>query len=193
MKILDAWINDPTLMGTIKPPVLHVAVDSMPDETIPQETFFGGEWSAGKYGPFVKYANMHESVDAGDFNIKFRGRFPPVVDIVLTLVRVLEDDTETEEDIEGFSLPLNRARQLVRRHDSSWRLLLNDRAASDEGKLLWLPVQTHPVCRRMLRNEVCGRVPTRTIRVMGTDLPMCEDHIREHNENQAARRTAKAS
>lgn len=186
MKITYAWVDDPTLRGELKPPQLCVEVDEKPDVTIEPRTFEGG-WSCGKYGPFVKYTAL-EPATAGDFNIRFRNRFPVVVDITL----FIGDRDKT--GLTGFSLPLTRARQLVRKWDPEWRLLISDRAA-EGGDLLWLPVQTDPKCRHYspASKTLCERVPTKTVRVKNIDLALCADHLRYHNESMAAKRAAKAS
>lgn len=181
MKITNAWIDDPTMHGDMARPRLCVEVTNKPDVTIEPEAFAGG-WSVGKYGPFVKF-DAPDAVDAGDFNIRFRNRFPVVVDVTLFI-------EGGEEYVDLLSLPLTRARQLVRKYDPNWRLLVSDRAA-ESGELLWVPVEVNPVCRHWLNSKVCGQRPARVIRVNEIDLAMCEAHVREHNDRHAARRTAR--
>jgi len=196
MKITYAWIDDPTVLGRLEVPQLCVEVDSEPDVTIEPKDFADG-WSVGKYGPFVKYSwdgSIHTNprkMNAGDFNVRFRNRFPVVVDIGLF---VGEDD---KTGIEGFSLPLTRARQLVRKWDRDWRLLVSERSA-EKGNLLWLPVQTNPTCRHYFNDPQngtgpCDKTPARIIRVGEVDLPLCAEHLKLHNDTQAAKRAAKAS
>jgi hypothetical protein len=185
VKITNAFIDDPTTRGELNFPELFVCVDEMPDVSIEPQPFAGG-WMVGKYGPFVKYSASEEA-DAGDFNVRFRGRFQVVVDITL----VLGDDKGTEE-YPDYSLPLTRARQLVRKYCPDWSLRINDRAA-ERGSLLWLPVSKNPSCRVQVNGTSCGVIPARFIRVNEVDLAMCELHVREHNERHAAKRTAKAS
>lgn len=189
MKITNAWIDDPTQRGETQLPQLCVEVTEYPDVTIQPEPFNGG-WTVGKYGPFVKYLQMDPTArfidtDASDFNIRFRSRFPVVVDITL----FVEGE---EKPSEGFSLPLTRARQLVRKYDPSWRLLISDRAA-ERGEIKWLPVQSNPSCRFWQGDHACGQRPAKSIRVNEIDLPMCEAHVREHNTRMAGKRAAKAS
>ena len=182
MKITDAWIDDPTLDGHLRAPKLVVEVDEFPTVTIEPETF-SGNWTVGKYGPFVKYVGPAGST-AGEFNVRFRNHFPPIVDIMLI---VSEDGTENEYS--GYSLPLSRARQLVRKNDANWRLLISDRDA-EKGTFLWLPVETDPSCRVVMANKKpCGTRPAKMIRVLDVDLSMCEAHIKEHNAKQARKRT----
>lgn len=181
MKITNAWIDDPTLVGEFRAPQLCVEVTEMPDETIPYEPFAGG-WRVGKFGPFVQYECPGGGV-ASDFNVRFRARFPVVVDVTL----FIGDDQFT-----GFSLPLTRARQLVRKYDPTWRLLVSDRAA-ETGSLLWLPIESNPTCRFWDGSKCCGRKPAKQIRVNDVDFAMCEDHVKDHNARQASRRAAKAS
>lgn len=183
MKITNAWIDDPTIRGEMARPRLCVEVTEEPDVTIEPEPFAGG-WSVGKYGPFVQFV-APEPVDAGDFNIRFRNRFPVVVDVTLFVA-------DADEGRVGLSLPLTRARQLIRKFDGNWRLLVSDRAA-ENGELLWVPIESNPRCRHWLDTKVCGQRPTRIIRVNEIDLAMCETHVREHNERYAAKRTARAS
>lgn len=203
MKITDAWVFDPTIDGVLKPPMLVVEVDTLPDVTIGPDTFSGG-WTVSKYGPFVKYVQqdpgaMHKSpVNAGDFNVRFGGRFPSVLD-----VRVQTGDAATDQ----FSLPLNRARQLVRKHAHEWRLLLSDKAGQ-HGSLLWLPVQASPQCRWVTHPartglgregnmstdaQTCGYFPARYVTIDGVDIPLCPEHTQAHNTEQAVKRTASAS
>jgi len=191
MKIEDAWIDDPTLRGELEPPMLCIRVDELPGVTIEPEDFAGG-WTVGKYGPFVKYTQRDHPkqplspVSAGDFNIRFRRRLPPVVDLQL----FVGEGEENQHD--GFSLPLSRARQLVRKHDPSWRLLLSDREAQ-AGSIAWMPVQSNPGCRHWLDTEACMGKPTSTIRVNDLDVPLCSTHLTEHNAKFAAKRAAKAA
>jgi len=184
MKITYAWIDDPTVSGKMEVPRLCVEVDSEPDVTI-EPTPFSDGWTVGKYGPFVKYSGPGR-VNAGDFNVRFRNRFPVVVDISLFV------GEDSKESIEGFSLPLTRARQLVRKWDRSWRLLVSERSA-EKGNLLWLPVQTDPKCRHWLGHVVCHQTPARIIRVGEVDLPLCAEHLKLHNDTQAAKRAAKTA
>lgn len=191
MKITYAWIDDPTLRGELKPPQLCVEVDESPDVTI-EPVLFADGWTCGKWGPFVKYDRMEgpypAKADAGDFNVRFRHRFPVVVDITLFV------GDHDKKGLTGFSLPLTRARQLVRKWDPDWRLLVSDRDA-ESGALIWLPVQTDPKCRQYARasQTLCERKPTRMIRVENVELPLCAEHVRMHNEKMAAKRAAKAS
>lgn len=190
MKITYAWIDDPTVRGELKPAQLCVEVDELPDVTIQPRTFADG-WTTGKYGPFVKYDFDQplnpRPVNAGDFNVRFRGRFPVIVDITLFV-------GDKDSGLSGYSLPLTRARQLVRKWDADWRLLVSDKAA-EGGSLIWLPVHSKPTCRFFYHavEHTCGSEPTRTIRVESVDLPLCDAHVKEHNERMAAKRAAKAS
>lgn len=184
MKITDAWIDDPTLVGELDVPQLCVEVDESPDSTIPMQDFSGG-WRVGKFGPFVRYDCNSTPVDAGDFNVRFRGRFPVIVDINLYIGKGDENGSI------GYSLPLSRARQLVRKYDETWRLLVNDKAA-EKGTILWRPVQTGASCRYWLGTKCCGERPARTVRVGEVELPLCDAHVKAHNDKYAARRTARA-
>ncbi len=189
MKILNAWIEDPTLRGQIKPALLTVVVDEYPDITIEHEPFAGG-WLVGKYGPFVEYCNASK-VDAGDYNMKFAGRFQPVVDIALMIDT---PDMYRQSAKMNFSMPLRRARQLVRKHNPQWRLLVNDKAA-EHGAMLWTPVQTDPSCRhwRPSAHTICAGKPARIVRVDEVDVPMCDTHVKIHNDLQAAKRSNAAA
>lgn len=185
MKITQAWVFDPTINNKIDFPELCVQVDMLPDVSI-ADAHFGGGWTVGKYGPFVKYScSSSEPIDAGDFNVRFRGRFPVVVDITLVY-------GSSEEVTKDYSLPLSRARQLVRKFEPSWRLLINDHAA-ERGSLLWLPYESDPSCRDWTEGKICGNRPTRPIRVQEVDLALCERHVQAHNARHAQKRTAKAS
>jgi len=184
MKILSAWIKDPSLEGHLSPPLLAVEVDEPPGVTIPPEDFAGG-WKVGKYGPFVSYEQEGAKPSAGDFNVRFRGRFPVVVDILLLT---------PEFEYDCYSIPLSRARQLIRKHDPRWRLLISDREG-EQGRITWIPVETDSPCRYWLpeKKTTCGAKPSRLIRVRSIDLPMCAQHVEIHNQAYAERRTSRAS
>lgn len=186
MKIINAWIDDPTLVGRFDPPKLCVEVTEEPSVTIEPEEFAGG-WIVGKYGPFVNYTHPDQPT-ASDFNIRFRTRFPVVVDITLLT---------PNNEIDGFSLPLTRARQLVRKYANAWKLAVSDRTA-ESGGLLWVPTLIHPTCRHYesqsrLRDAVCHKTPARFVRIGGAEVPLCGEHIEIHNRKQAERRTARSS
>jgi hypothetical protein len=182
MRILNAWIDDPTLHGELEAPRLCVEVDEKPTVSIKPEPFAGG-WQVSKYGPFVKYFCSTERVGAGDFNIRFRNRFPVVIDIQLY---VGDGD---EEGTSEFCLPLTRARQLTRKHDDGWRLLVSDKAA-EKGELLWVPVETDPSCRHWLghANGTCKQRPARAVRHHDINFPLCAEHLQQHNSRQATAR-----
>lgn len=179
MKIIDAWIDDPTMKGELRKPEICVQVDSMPDVSIEPTTFDGG-WSVGKYGPFVKYWCSAGGVDASTFNVRFRSRFPAVVDIVV----IVGNDMHEEE---GFSLNVTRARQLIRKHDPKWSLRVSDRAAMN-GTFLWEPIESDPACRNHSDGQTCGQRPTRAVNISGVDLHLCDTHMTEHNHRFATRR-----
>lgn len=182
MKITDAWIHDNTRFGKIEVPELCVQVDEAPDVTIEPKLFDPG-WKVGKYGPFVKYDRIDGAlVTAVDFNLAFRDRLPMVIDIVL----VVDDGRNKSEVLEmPFSLPLTRARQLVKKYDPSWRLLISDREAV-HGKLVWRPVETDPECRG--DSGLCKKRPAHSVRIKGVDVPLCQEHTRVHNAAQAQAR-----
>lgn len=181
MKILNAFVDDPTLEGYTERPVLVVETDSMPDVTIEPEAFPGG-WMVGKFGPFVRYStDKFMGEHAGEYNVRFSKIFPPVVDVVLKVDGLPE--------VEHYSLPVTRARQLIRKHDPKWRLLLSDKSAQN-GVMEWLPVEINAGCRRWIVNETCGKKPTNSVRIEGVDFPLCEDHMKEHNHLHAVKRAS---
>jgi hypothetical protein len=185
MKISDAWIYDPAKLGEIAVPELCVEVDEEPSVTIEPETFANG-WTVGKYGPFVKYSHSGGSRTAVDFNLAFRDRFPMVIDITLAVTPDPEDNERTEVIFDTYSLPLTRARQLVKKYAPEWRLLISDREAI-HGNLVWRPVQTDPECRG--EGGFCGIRPATAVRIKGVDIPLCYTHLKEHNSVQAQART----
>lgn len=181
MKITDAYVYDPTFHNSLAQPELHVEVDEAPDVTIEPVNFAGG-WSSGKYGPFVTYANAQDpKLTAGDYNVRFRNRLPSIVDIALF---VGDDPLE----FTNFALPLTRARQLVKKHDSDWKLAVSDRDAQD-GLLLWTPTLIVPTCRWYDGRECCGSArDITTIRTQGADLHLCPKHLAEHNSQFGKKR-----
>jgi hypothetical protein len=182
MKINDAWVYDPSLQGRLELPELCIEVDEMPSPTIPAEQFADG-WIVGKYGPFVKYENLYRTVTAVDFNLAFRDKFPMVIDIIL----VLDNGQDAPLSEVPFSIPLVRARSLVKKHSPDWRLVISDREAL-HGNLVWRPIQSNPPCRG--DHGSCEARPASYIRVKGIDIPLCQDHIKAHNAAQAHARAA---
>lgn len=194
MKITDAWVDDPALDGKLERPILCVQVDEMPDVTIRPSTFSDG-WTVGKYGPFVKYEGP-DNAGAGEFNIRFRNRFPVVVDIVLTVTSERANGLSYTFEKTEYCLPLSRARQLMRKFDDAWKYVVSDRDAQ-KGTILWVPNEINPACKFFVaekgqRGEICGRHPATPIPVNGIDLAMCISHIKEHNDKHAAKRAARA-
>lgn len=181
MKIEDAWIDDPTLYGEIAPAQMVVQVNELPSITIPWEDF-PGAWEVSKFGPFVCFRhNGGTEVGAGDFNVRFRGRFPVVVDITLSV-------GPAEEHFETFSLPLTRARQLLRKYQPDWQFAISDHAAQ-KGHILWVPAEMNPSCRHWLgEKETCGHRPVTFVRNDGVDYPLCLRHKRAFNTHAAERR-----
>lgn len=183
MKITDAWVDDPTERGVLMPPLVCIEIDQMPDVTIEPKSFDGG-WTVGKYGPFIQYRDGNPATKAGDFNVRFARTFPPVVDVSLFLHGPQEDSVS---DI--YSINVARARQLLRKWDRDWRLLLSDREAQD-GSMTWVPSQMYPKCRFYYpkSKSCCGMTATGTIRREGVELPVCKEHLHESNRAFAARR-----
>jgi hypothetical protein len=189
MKILSAWVDDPTVYGTVEPPILVVEVDEYPDETLEALTWPDG-WSMSKYGPFVMYdfSENHRDIDAGDYNVRFAGAYPPVVDIVLRV------GSKTYSGM--FSLPLTRARQLVRKHCKEWRLYISD-ADAQKGALLWVPQEINPTCHFWTRGHICGTPAgggrITVVQYKGVQFPLCDRHLTDHNNKNAEARRANTS
>lgn len=184
MKILRAWIDDPTELGTLQQPLMIVEVDEYPDQTHDPISTDDG-WTQSKFGPFVKYDySPTEEADAGDYNVRFAGQYPAIIDIGLMVLNF--DD---RSDI--FGLPIPRARQLIRKHSPGWRLYLSDYDAID-GALLWVPQQVNATCRFWHPNArmTCDAPATATVRKSGVDLPLCVDHLKTHNSERAEARRA---
>lgn len=180
MAIQTAWVDDPLVGGKLLQPIFCVEVNVMPDVTIPDEVFDGG-WTVGKYGPFIKYTHGHQEVNAGDFNMRFAKRFPPVVDI--SLFQVGKDEPSTL-----YALNVKRARALLRKYAADWRLLLADRDAQ-EGVMIWFPTEKDPVCKYWTsRQQICGQQYSLTVPVDGIDVPVCSQHRGVYNSRQAVGR-----
>jgi hypothetical protein len=186
MKIMRAWVYDPTVDGHLDPPQLYVETDSYPDQTL-DWIHADDDWQQAKYGPFVAFERERTTdYDAGDYNVRFAGQFPPVVDITLVV--------GSQVYFEMFSLPLTRARQLVRKHASDWRLYLDDHEAQS-GSMLWLPRMTKPRCRWWMTHRkppsVCNSPEEAMyVRKDGIDFPVCPKHLQDHNNLMANRRRA---
>jgi hypothetical protein len=180
MKIITAWVDDPTLDGELDPPLLCVETDEYPDRTSdPIETTDG--WSQAKFGPFVLFDfEPKTDISAGDYNVRFAGTMPPIVDVALVV---------QGRNYSGmFGLPLTRARQLVRKHCEGWRLYISDKEAQ-HGTMLWLPQMVEPSCRFWMPGHVCGRTDRVVyVRKEGVDFPLCTSHLQDHNKAMANRR-----
>lgn len=188
MRILDAWIEDPLLDNIVEQPYLKVEVDAMPNVSIPNESFQGG-WEVSKLGPFIQYSRRGKNSDAGDFNVRFRRTFPSIVDIKLAV--------KGQIGVHPMALPLPRARQLIRKHDPEWRLLLGDHEAQS-GKMIWIPSEIKPVCRHWDQVtvdgqsifEMCEDPFQAYVRSNHVSIPLCKIHLKRFNSSMAAARTA---
>lgn len=189
VKIERAWIEDPLTRGVHEPAALHVRVDAKPDETIPFKEYQASDWTffVGKDGPFVKYhfeCNMTTELSgnfAGLFNKHLAGQLPSIVDIRLHI----------EDASQHYALPLKRARQLVKKHDPDWRLLLSDKHAEKAGWVLWQPVKSNPVCMFWLGDSnTCGNATvTGKTTVNEIEIPLCTLHARKVQAKFATSRT----
>lgn len=183
VKIQTAFVHDETLSGNLQRPFVVVGVNELPDITIEPRQFPGG-WTVSKAGPFVMYSNVSDpSVDAGEFNLRFRRHYPAVVDVALQV------GSEREMIHGKYSLPVPRARQLLRKYDPTWRLYVSDRDAL-KGQNVWLPVEANAACRHWLGMRTCGARPTRIARQGSVDVPLCADHMQDFSDQQAASRIA---
>lgn len=192
MKITEAWVDDPTEVGVALEPILCVSIDESPSLTR-EDTLVSGV-TITQRGPFFQLRTPTGSVlSAGEYNAKFRVRpreSQCLVDIALSL-----NDSDAEE---GWAIHLSRGKSLLRKYADTWRLYLNERHAESEGRLTWIPVSTSPTCRWSSRlfdgykeeGEICGAVPARVIRALGIDIPLCKEHITEHNHRQAKARAS---
>lgn len=191
MKIEKAWVDDPLRRGELAVPIVCVQVDEPPTLSCPIETYEDG-WSSAKYGPFVQYSQqdsgaiMKSPVGASDYNMAFAGQHPPVVDIKLYI--------ESFAELSTFSLPLRRARQLLRRDAFEWRLHLSDVEAQNGG-MVWTPVETRSPCKFFYHktNQICGITAHGSINVRGFNIPYCESHMSNHNERRKQRRQSTLS
>lgn len=187
MKILEAWIDDPTLRGEKLPPMLCVSIDEPLEQTA---TDFLGGYAVQKYGPFSKQSivlgdGLEHNVSAGRWNV-MQGSFArPVVDVAVFL-------DGSDEPIDEYCIQLGRAKQLIKRHCKDWRLYLSERLA-ESGSIAWVPVQHNASCRHWLGNRVCGATPARTVRLGSFEMPMCSAHLTAHNDSRAAERRGKTS
>ena len=180
MKITDAWVDDPMQSGITEHPKLCIEVDEMPDVSIPPQDF-SGSWTVGKFGPFIRYSCSTHKVDAGDFNVRFRGRFPAIVDISLFLK---DQDESASED---YAINLTRGRQLLKKWSNSWRLLLSDREGQN-GRLIWRPVESNPLCRFYNLGLACSKPAVTSVWMKGVEVPLCANHLKSYNEKHASLR-----
>lgn len=198
MRIKSAWVDDPLQGGTVSPCELTIEVDEFPETTIEPEVYQSSDtevWYVGKRGPFVTY-EWHNLGGAfatigkdGKFNVSFSGVFTPIVQVVVGI----DTGDEWIVDPGSWNLPLSRARQLLKKYDPSWRLHLSERSGNN-GELAWKLVELGAGCRYWLLglDKCCGKKSVQTVTASGwdgpVDMPMCEQHLHQHNRQQAARR-----
>lgn len=203
MRIKSAWIDDPLQGGIVSPCELTIEVDNFPETTIEPEVYQASDtevWYVGKRGPFVCYQYLRlDSLRVpdywatigqdGKFNVSFSGVFTPIVQVQVGI----DTGDEWIVDPGSWNLPLSRARQLLKKYDPSWRLHLSERSGNN-GELAWKPVQLGPACRFWLDglDRCCGKKCVQTVTASGldglVDMPVCEQHLHQHNRQQAARR-----
>lgn len=183
MKINDAWIDEPNLFGKLEKNRLCIEVTQLPDNSIPMQEFDNG-LQAGKFGPFVKYRGLKDDAGAGKYNVKFAGILQPVVDVSLFL-------PDRDLSVEGFSLPISRARQIIRKNcGNGYRLTLSAHDAEHNAETLWEPQPVAPNCRYWFSatRRLCGNGPVRILRISGVETYYCAKHMQIHNEAFASRR-----
>jgi len=199
VRIKSAWVDDPLKGGTISPCELTIEVDAFPETTIEPEVYQSSDtevWFVGKRGPFVTYW-YHQLPNGlwatvgqdGRFNVFFSGVFTPIVQVTVGI----DTGDEWIVDSGSWNLPLSRARQLLKKYDPSWRLHLSERSGNN-GELAWKLVELGPGCRFWLDglDRCCGKKCVQTVTASGwdgpVDMPVCEQHLHQHNRQQAARR-----
>lgn len=193
MKIQDAWIDDPMLRGLKQSPKLCVQVDVPPDQTIAEQSFDDG-WTVSRYGPFVKYRLGRRKVTAGDFNARFTSvHNPPKLGEprLRSIVDVSVFFGKSEGYTNEFALLLDRSRGLMKKYQPQWRLMLDDKLAQS-GKILWLPIERHPVCKFWDKEHktICSKRMEQVVRSDGVEFPLCHEHLEIFNHSQAAGRAS---
>lgn len=188
MRILDAWIDDPTQRGEKMPPMLCVSVDEQPSST--GIDLVGGV-TVQNYGPFAQHYQLlgdgnRPLITASRWNVLQGKHGRPTVDVVVFV-------GDSEEPWGEYTMTLARAKQLIKKHCKEWRLYVNERIA-ETGEIAWTPVQQNPTCREWVGGKCCGERPARSVRVGAFEMPLCSRHLTAHNDRRAeARRSSKSS
>lgn len=196
MKIIKAWIDDPREDATVERPTVVILVDEDPHQStdaISRPIHLGSESSivSCKFGPFIRLwhegsmpdipsvGNKLSETLKGEFNKAFSDIFPPIINIKLS----------TEDDwIEGnWGLPVKRARQILKKFNVPYRLLLNDRDAQ-HGHISWVPVRSEPICVWYDAMGLCGLEATSHVSIGEVDMTLCAGHLEMHNREQAMKR-----
>lgn len=184
MKILNAAVDDRRFDTTPQRPILSVAIDEMPVQTNPVARRDG--WTTAKYGPLIEFTCPSDIEDerkfASQFNIIFP-KFAPVVDIIVSY---------EGEVLEGsWGMALGRARNLLRKWETNWKLWISEYEAQ-HGRIGWVPTENQHTCAaNFLDNERCDSFGTQHLGKHGIDYWYCADHMKDFRAAQyAARRSA---
>lgn len=196
MKIIKAWVDDPREDATVERPTVVILVDEDPHQSTDVTYRLVGNTEVNiascKFGPFIKMWNEGHAPEASflsqarsnfilknEFNTAFAGVFPPIINVKLS----------TEDDwIEGnWGLPVKRARQILKKFNVPYRLLLNDKDAQ-HGHISWVPVRSEPICLWYGEMGLCGLEATAHVSIGDVDMTLCAPHLEAHNNEQAKKR-----
>lgn len=187
MKILNAKVYDPRLMGILERPRICIDIDFDPgvtSDTIMIEVD-GDIWTGCSRGPLICYDTTGGKAAAGRFN-KVRTGSQPLVDVDVFCM-----DTEQDVIAGQCAISLQKARALLRKHDPDWRLVMDD-YDGQRNLLSWTPVNKDFTCMQSYTATsavVLCRMPAQgRIHIGETEIPMCKHHIEQHNSKAAKRR-----
>lgn len=169
MKFLNAAVYDPRKAGEYEAPYLLLTVDENIRETgDPVE--LGSSWKTILHGPFVAVDSFDPAQQVFK-PVENLGAFNASGNFSKRLVEVCIISPDEEIDL---AMDLLRARRLLRKFDLGWKYLLDD-VAGQHGELLWRLVEDKPRCVQ------CGEPAYNEVYFKSTHLPLCSQHLAEHN------------
>jgi len=198
VNIVDAKVSDLRLLDPPQRPILSVYVDAVPvsSEPVVKRDVDELRWTTAKYGPLIEFTA--ESMLTGDdwlygelspaahFNTVFADGFAPLVDVRVILWQ--GDDLET---LEGYwGMQLRRARNLMKKHDLSWRLSMSDYEGT-HGRTAWVPLENKHTCAASFSDTpyTCTEQAIEHTTLSGIDYWFCPVHFKAFNASSYSRRT----
>ena len=200
MNIISASVSD--RRASKARPILTVTIDSMPvptNEVIRREDSDRNNWTSAKYGPLIEFAcaSHRQQTDllldtlspASYFNKVFADGLAPVVD-----VKVIHRTDSSNEILEGnWAVQLRRGRNLLKKYDLPWRLLMND-YDGQKGRLSWTPTENRHTCAFNFLSSppaICKDAGQHHVSMSGIDYWFCPSHYKDHNAKHYSARSGR--